>query len=213
MEKVWIIGAGKFGLLAAKRLRKNYQILIVDTDSVRLRIFEDMKLTFVQNDGVNYLAKNLSRNTDVAWIIPALPVHLAWEWSRNKIGRSRLKPLVLPDKALPLLPNPIRGKFSHIYTSHAEFVCPDNCSEPDLYCTHTGKPRKQDMDQLLESISFGAFEPMVLKSHQLEPGVGGYRPKSLYNLLDRINQANGPLLICTACRCHGVVTGAVRCAS
>ena len=210
METVWIIGAGKFGRLAAKRLRKNYHILIVDNDESSLRSMEALNLPLVRNDGVKYLVDNLKQGVDVSWIIPAVPIHLAWEWSRRKIGQTRLKPKEPPDNILSFLPHPIRGKSSHIYTSHADFICPDNCNEPDLLCTYTEKSRKQDMDQLLESLSFEAFEPLVLKSRQLAPGVGGYRPDDLYNLLDRINQLRGSLLICTACRCHGVVNGAIH---
>jgi hypothetical protein len=66
------------------------------------------------------------------------------------------------------------------------------------------------MYQLLESLSFEAFEPLVVKSQQLAPGVGGYRPKDLYTLSNKIDGVKGSLLICTACRCHGVVTGAIH---
>ncbi|MBT4089646.1 MAG: hypothetical protein HOE30_14255 [Deltaproteobacteria bacterium] len=45
---------------------------------------------------------------------------------------------------------------------------------------------------------------------RLAPGVGGYRPEDLYNLSGKINRVKGSLLICTACRCHGVITGAIR---
>jgi hypothetical protein len=84
----------------------------------------------VPSDGVKYLDDNLDLKADVAWIIPSLPVHLAWEWSRRKFGRTQLKAKELPDKILFLLPHPMRGNASHIYVSHADFICPDNCSEP-----------------------------------------------------------------------------------
>ncbi|MBU0994917.1 MAG: NAD-binding protein [Proteobacteria bacterium] len=211
METIWIIGAGRFGRLAVNRLRKQFHMVIVDTDESRLRTMEGTNLTLVQSDGVKYLADNLDLKADiVSWIIPSLPVHLAWEWIRRKSGPTQLKALELPDTILSLLPHPMRGQSSHIYVSHADFICPDNCNEPDLFCTHTKKPRQQNMYQLLESLSFEAFQPLVVKSRQLAPGVGGYRSEDLYNLSDKIGQVKGSLLICTACRCHGVITGAIH---
>ncbi len=210
MKTAWIIGAGKFGRLAAKRLRNKFNIVIVDKDESLLHAMDALKISHARADGVEYLMDNLKHGVDVSWIIPALPIHLAWEWCWRKIGQTQLKPQVLSDKILPFLPHPIKGKSSHIYTSHADFICPDNCNEPDSFCTYTEKPRKKDMDQLLESLSFGSFEPLVLKSKQLAPGVGGYQPEDLFRLLNRIKQLRGSLLICTACRCHGVITGAVH---
>jgi len=209
METVWIIGAGRFGRLAANRLGGKFHMVIVDKDESRLCTMEGTNRILVQSDGVQYLADNLSVKADVSWIIPSLPVHLAWEWSRIKSGQAHLKAQELPDKIMSFLPHPIRGNASHIYVSHADFICPDNCNEPDLVCTHTRKPRQQNMYQLLESLSFEAFEPLVVRSQQLAPGVGGYRPKDLYNLSNKIDRVKGSVLICTACRCHGVVTGAI----
>jgi TrkA-N domain len=210
METIWIIGAGRFGRLAAKRLGEKFHMVIVDVDESRLRTMEGKNRTLVKSDGVQYLNDNLELKADVSWIVPSLPIHLAWEWSRRKLGQSQLKAQELPNKILPFLPHPMRGDFSHIYVSHANFICPDDCSEPEFLCTHTKKPRQQNMYQLLESLSFEAFEPLVVKSRQLAPGVGGYRPEDLYTLSDKIDRVKGPLLICTACRCHGVVTGAIH---
>ncbi len=210
IETVWIIGAGRFGRLAVNRLRGKFHMVIVDTDESRLCTMKGTNRILVQSDGVQYLVDNLDLMADVSWIIPSIPVHLAWEWCRRRSGQTQIKAQELPDKIMSLLPHPMRGKSSHIYVSHADFICPDNCNEPDLFCTHTKKPRQQNMYQLLESLSFETFKPLVLKSRQLAPGVGGYRPKDLYSLSGKIDRVKGSLLICTACRCHGAITGAIR---
>ena len=44
----------------------------------------------------------------------------------------------------------------------------------------------------------------VLRSHQLAPGVGGYRAAELLGLRDRLAAQGGDWLLATACRCHGV---------
>ena len=210
METVWIIGAGRFGRLAVKRLQKNFHLVIVDIDKNRLNAIEGSNLTLEQGNGIDYLTDNLSQKTMVDWIIPTLPVHLAWEWSQKKIGTHSLTPQIIPNEIDSLLPHPMRGNQSHIYVSHADFICPDNCIEPDHFCTYTKKPRKKDMYLLLESLSFRGYQPLVIKSRQLAPGIGGYRPTDLFNLSDKIEQIKGELLICTACRCHGVITGAAH---
>lgn len=210
METVWIMGAGRFGRLAVNRLRGKFGMVIVDTDAARLCTMAGMNHILVKGEGVQYLADHLTPETEVSWIVPCLPLHLTWEWCRKKFGHTQLKTQELPDKILSVLPHPMRGESSHIYVSHADVLCPENCNEPDRFCTRTGKARQQNMYQLLESLSFEGFEPLVIKSRQLAPGVGGYRPKDLFNLSDKIDKAKGSLLICTACRCHGVVTGAIH---
>ena len=59
-------------------------------------------------------------------------------------------------------------------------------------------------------IQYKPYRAMVIRSHQLGPGIGGYRPEQLFELLDRVERSKGPLLIGTACRCHGVITGLER---
>lgn len=213
MQTAWIIGAGTFGYMAAKKLNTEYRIVLVDTDAECLDKITLSDIEKVHDDGVKYLAENLDEKSEVSWIVPCLPMHLAWEWCREKIGPAGLVPNEPPLELDRLLPHPMRTPGPHIYVSHADFVCPAHCSEPDARCTVTRQPRKPDMDGLLESVSVQGFRPAVLKSRQLAPGVGGYRPKDLFTLLKQVKTATKDLLICTACRCHGVVTGAVYNAS
>jgi hypothetical protein len=44
----------------------------------------------------------------------------------------------------------------------------------------------------------------------LGAGIGGYRSEHLFALLDTVEHARGELLVSTACRCHGVITGLGR---
>ncbi|MGA6925486.1 MAG: hypothetical protein WBY88_07385 [Desulfosarcina sp.] len=104
------------------------------------------------------------------------------------------------------MPHPIRGKTGQAYVSHADFICPDNCPEPEKICTHTGRPRPPDLVRLLRRLDFENVLPIVLRSHQLLPGVGGIRPADLIGALDMARRHSQPLLmLATACRCHGVV--------
>ncbi len=93
-----------------------------------------------------------------------------------------------------------------MYVSHADFYCPEDCAEPRDICTVTQEPRKRNMFELLGEVDLPPFQSLVIRSRQLGPGIGGYRPERLLELLSLVNQAAGPLLVSTACRCHGVIT-------
>ncbi|MDD9305064.1 MAG: potassium transporter [Desulfobacter sp.] len=210
METIWIIGAGQFGLRAAKWLfnqEKKYEVTLVDLDENALVRATALGCSVTACDGSIFLNEHLTKTHGPDWIVPALPVHLAWEWSVLKMGETRLTPVLLPQEIDPLLPNPMRGAQTQIYVSHADFICPPNCNEPDDKCTKTGKPRKEDMFTLLSKIDLLGIQPFVIQSCQLGPGVGGYRPNVLFDLLDRLCDHQGPCFVATACRCHGVVSG------
>lgn len=206
----WIIGAGKFGAKAVQRLAKKYpgtRLTVVDRDQNALRIFERLPVTLVCHEGASYLDQNLDTNDAPNWIVPAVPVHLAFQWVKLRMRKEgcSLKELPVPREIEMMLPNPVRGRDGQLFVSYADFLCPDNCSEPFDRCTFTGKPRKGLLYQTLEKIVFGDFVSIVLRSRQLAPGVGGYGPKALSESFGRVQNSTGPILYSTACLCHGVM--------
>ncbi|MGM0393703.1 MAG: NAD-binding protein [Thermodesulfobacteriota bacterium] len=211
MIQVWIIGSGKFGLRAARWMRGQKEppmdVTLVDQDRLCLEKAAALGCTTVVGDGAEFLFKEMTRNRKPDWVVPAVPVHLAWEWCRLTLGTGRLVSHLLPEAIDACLPHPMRGTDNQIYVSHADFICPTNCSEPDDRCTVTGKPRKKDMFRLIAQLDFPGVVPFVIQSRQLGPGVGGYTPADLYALADRISRHTGPCLVATACRCHGVISG------
>ena len=72
-------------------------------------------------------------------------------------------------------------------------------------CTVTGKQRETDMFDLIPRIQVKGFLTRVVRSHQLAPGVGGYRLSVLWSLLEEVRSTEKDFLIATACRCHGVI--------
>ena len=213
MEEIWIVGAGQFGLIAYQRLSKGHRerrFAVVDPVESNLLKCKGPNTTLEQGDGALFLEQNLDAENGPDWIIPALPVHLAVEWLLLRLGPERLRRIASPLEMDPLLPNPMRGPDGDIYVSHADFKCPDDCAEPLDTCTATGKKRKQNMFEILGQIRLSPFQPLAIRSHQLGPGIGGYRPRQLLSLLDEVEKARGHLLVSTACRCHGVITGLER---
>jgi hypothetical protein len=211
METVWIAGMGHFGLLALRKLamqQKERQFVLIDPVKANLEQGKGANCILEQTDGVDFLEQHLLPGNEPEWIIPALPLHLAAEWCLRRLGHGRFcRAFYLPPETDSLLPNAMRGTEGDIYVSHATFRCPDNCSEPRELCTVTQTPRKQNMFELLEHIEIPRFQSLVIRSHQLAAGVGGYRPEQLFSLLHQAENAKSDVLISTSCRCHGVITG------
>ncbi|MFH0730979.1 MAG: potassium transporter [Pseudomonadota bacterium] len=210
-ETIWIAGMGYFGLRALQKLSmqgKERQFVLIDPATATLEAVECGKCGFEQTDAVAYLEHHLRPGNVPDWIIPALPLHLAAEWCLRRLGPKRFgRKLSLPLDMDLLLRNPVRGTTGDIHVSHASFRCPEDCPEPRDICTVTRSARKQNMFELLQLLRFPLFESLVIRSHQLAAGVGGYRAAQLFSLLRQVDEAKGDVLISTACRCHGVMTG------
>jgi hypothetical protein len=205
--RIWIIGAGRFGRLAVKRIRDRFgeiHITIVDQDP---GVMDLTGVTPICEEGVGWLHRMLDEHAPVDIIAPVIPIHLAAAWLKQKLAPfGEVQAVPVEDAWLEKLPNPMRGETGQVFVSNADFLCPDNCPEPKDRCTHTGKPRSMDLFRRLEQLDSNDTLPIVLRSHQLVPGIGGIYPKDLYAALrTAVQHPNRPLMICTACRCHGVV--------
>ncbi|OIN96135.1 MAG: hypothetical protein AUJ48_01995 [Deltaproteobacteria bacterium CG1_02_45_11] len=209
MKDIWIIGGGQFGLKAAQELSCNtpeIDITAVDKDSNICKQLDMLSFRTVCGDGIKYLYDNLKGQDYPDWIVPAIPVHVAYEWIRSKLSvKYHFKARDVPDDLAQILPNPIRGDKGELYISNADFICPDNCPEPVAICTYTGEQRPGILHNVLESIHYHDFCSVVVRSRQLSLGVGGYPPKALFKAFFDITTSTTPVLLSTACRCHGVM--------
>jgi hypothetical protein len=209
MDNFWIIGGGTFGLRAARVLRKidsANRLTIVEKNNAVCGQLSGEGFEAVCMDGIQYLERHLIDNQFPHWIVPAIPLHVAYEWIGAKMpARHRIKDMNIPPDLVSVLPNPIPGETGQLFISIADFKCPPNCSEPDDICTYTGNPRPMILHQFLKSIQFKDFASVVIRSHQLAPGVGGYRPAALFDAFSQIRDMQAPVLLSTACSCHGVL--------
>lgn len=209
MKEIWIVGFGHFGQRAAAILskRKDARVTAVDSNPDHVARAKSMDVACVEQDGADFVAERLEREPP-QWIVAALPVHLTFEWLLKQLNRDHsARRIILPDTLDTLLPHPMRGENGDIYVSHATWRCPEDCAEPGDYCTVTGEKRPLDMFRFLEGVAFENYTSLVVRSRELAPGVGGYRPEDLLSIYDRVQKGNSPFLISTACRCHGVVSG------
>lgn len=208
-QSIWILGAGRHGRRAADTLRQNHpaaDIVIVESSSEVCKQMATLSFRVACRDGVAYLFENLEKGRGPDWIIPMIPVHVAYEWVRLKLEKSHhIRAVAVPEKVVATLPNPVRGAGGQIYISNADFRCPPNCPEPDEVCTYTGKPRPRILHEFLENIDHPGFRSVVVHSRQLLPGIGGYAPSALFQALGTIASENGAVLLSTSCRCHGVM--------
>lgn len=207
----WIIGGGKFGSRAAHCLNRkdpNARILLIDSDPDRLQGWKG-RVDTVQADGVTFLERRLDDGSDMMlpdWIVPAIPIHVAFEWIRCTLKMHlEVTPISVPEKLASFLPHPVWGKEGELYVSYAKFICPEDCLEPPDLCTVSGKPRGTDLYHVLEKVEVADFRSVVIRSHQLAPGVGGYPAQALVNARSEIGLSEGRVLVSTACCCHGVV--------
>lgn len=205
----WIIGAGEFGRKAVRKLRKKYPeacLTVVDHDPQALIGLEDSAIDRICMEGASYVASHLNDRNEPDWIIPAVPIHLAFEWVIRRLAPdARIQTESVPEAIAEMLPNPKRGEQGQLYISYADFRCPDHCTEPYDLCTWTGKPRNGLLYKKIEEISYKDYKSIVVQSRQLAGGVGGYQPKALRNSLSAVLETTTAFLYSTACFCHGVM--------
>ncbi|PHR28463.1 MAG: hypothetical protein COA36_06190 [Desulfotalea sp.] len=207
-ETIWILGGGQFGKRAAVQLRKRSRsstIVVIDPHP-DASLPKDVEVVTV--DGIEWLSEHFCPGTQVSKIIPALPVHMIAEWLRKIIteeGGSVYSPEI-PNELFPHRLHPLRLKPGQFVVSHANFICPLNCSEPDDLCTYTQQPRPTPIYRILRRLDCGRFTPLILRSRQFAPGIGGFIPEDLWGFQKNVRALEGaPLLIGTACKCHGII--------
>ncbi len=204
MTRVLILGAGKFGLQAALILsqKEKNRVTVVDADPTRCEAVTALGIDAVCEESIKFLADNLTPD----WIVPVVPLHVAYEWLKTTLPEGvTLKSLPVPQQIVDMLPNPMAGDKGQLYISYADFVCPEECPEPARICSFTGKARKGILYRTLEAVTFKDYLSVVVQSRQMAPGVGGYRPRDLIAARRQVLSADGPVLLSTACKCHGVM--------
>ncbi|HPQ28916.1 MAG TPA: NAD-binding protein [Desulfobacteraceae bacterium] len=208
-ESIFIIGAGHFGGRAARSLVKKSKgpVFIVDIDENSISQVKDLPVKLIVYDGSRFLIDNFHLLKPPNLIIPALPIHLAFEWLKRYLyDRLKIKQISFPQEIRDFLPFTWQGSEGSLLISYADFICPDDCSEPE-YCTVTGERREIPLHDLVEGLELDDFGVHVIKSLQLAPGVGGYKVEDLMKAAEIIVQnKEGKWLISTACRCHGILT-------
>ncbi len=210
-----IVGTGKFGRLAAVRLRAQdpgARFTMVDHNPQALETVKTLapEAQAVVGDGPAFLASRLADLGRWDFILPCVPLHLAF-------AALRLGPLAPPAWELTAVPAALeqlaavarRGSDGELYLSRATHLCPDDCDEPEV-CPVDGLPRRPGLGEVLAGFHLPGWEVRVIISRLLAPGVGGFLPQALAALATRPETLPRRLALATACCCHAVVHGARR---
>jgi len=212
MASYLILGAGTFGRLALERLARQdaaASFVVVDRDPMALAMRADgvPGRMPVPVEAVAFLVQHLRGDGRWDWIIPMVPVHVAYHWLlAGPLAGSDWRPASVPEALAELIPGGRRGPQGELYLSRARNLCPDDCAEPEV-CPVTGESRDPPLYQELASLQVPGYEIKIIPSRQLAPGVGGYPPWRLLDLARDMGALKGNVLIATACRCHGVIHG------
>lgn len=210
---IFILGAGRFGSRAAKILcsRRKTAIWLIDKDREPLSKQENLPVSRIQMDAVQFLSERFSSLFPENLLVPSVPVHLAFEWLMSFCGEISREDI--PGETKMLLPNSWAGSEGSLLVSDADFLCPDDCPEPADHCTITGKRRETPLYQRLREIHAPDHRIHIIRSRQLAPGVGGYMVRDLMDVLENLRRhREEKWLLGTACRCHGIVTAfRIRC--
>jgi hypothetical protein len=213
MASYLILGAGKFGQLACQRLSRldaAAEVLVVDRAPAPLAAIERVPGRRVQADAIACLVERLKAGDRWDWIVPMVPVHVAYEWLlAGPLKGSDWQPVAVPEALARSFPGAQRGLHGELYLSRARHRCPDDCAEPAV-CPVTGEPRDLALHQALAALDGAGYQLRVIASQQLAPGVGGYAPRQLLDLARAMEAMEGTVMIATACRCHGVVHALAR---
>jgi hypothetical protein len=215
MASYLILGAGKFGRLSLRRLTARdpeARFLVIDRQESALaeaRTSKNERAEMRAGEAVTYLATHLGPEPPWDWLIPMVPVHVAYGWLlAGPLAGEDWEPAEVPRDLEDLAALAVRGSARELYLSQARHRCPDDCDEPRA-CPVTGEEHQPLFTKLTEA-SCPELPILVVASRQLAPGVGGFAPQRLLELAAKVAEAPGPLLIATACRCHGVVHGLKR---
>jgi len=207
---VIVIGAGHFGRRAVELLspRRGAPLWVVEKDEEALRSVEHLPVERILQDALSFLVECFHLLHPENIIVPAVPIHLAFEWLRlSTSGAFRVSRIEAPESIKPLVPHAWAGGEGSLLVSYADFRCPDDCPEPADHCTVTGKRRGTPLYALLRGMDLPGYRVHVIRSRQLAPGVGGYKVGDLQELLGRVDSAGeGKWVVATACKCHGVVS-------
>ncbi|EEG78714.1 NAD-binding protein [Dethiobacter alkaliphilus] len=196
-----ILGAGQFGRRAATFLQKSKgSIAIVDNNKEALDQVTGKTQTF-KSEAIEFMQKHLDR---YEWVVPAIPVHVAllWLFSEFKDAGRQIEKISVPEQVT--VPNPFWHNGT-LYASLASHLCPEDCPEPDGYCTVTGEERKEPLYRILGELKVPGFTVNVLQSHQMAPGVGGLLVRELKELREEFKSGKSSRILATSCGCHAVI--------
>lgn len=220
-------GGGCFGSYHTRQLVKGIsrgrlpaeRVLVVDRNAdcaASVEFAGEPLVKIALGDWVSYLGGYLetARAAEAHLVPPPIGPHVALEWLKLALafgaGEATLEQTPLGRGAgLPYEHLDSRGNF---FLSHAGWLCPTNCYEPEV-CPATKGPRDWSMPETVRSLASDARPDldgvMVLHSRHLGYGISTIPMRELLGARDRavalaaVGEAH--IMVATVSHCHGVL--------
>lgn len=199
---VLVLGAGRFGRLAAQRLAGRVMAVAECGPAPQA---SELAAPLWPLEAVAATQAALALPQPPAWVVPCVPIHFLTLWLAARLASQAPRLGPPPAQVEALLPLVGRGQEGQLYLSLTDTLCPDDCPEPASTCPKTGQPRPEPLFAHLQALALPGWGNACLRSRQLAPGVGGLLVSEMLELADRLAAQGGAWLVGTACRCHGVL--------
>lgn len=223
---VLILGGGKYGTIALKRLKgRSERIVVVDIDPdcqagryTERTISGNEKpgkgLSLVLSDGASFLSRMIDLGDVPDFVVLTVPKNvmaaLFISWTESLGMEVAFEPDWMLKVAEGFPEKYVVAKdrtFGVLVASYArDHVCLDGCMQPEV-CPVTGERREKTMIELAISSVDGDFV-RIFESRLLESDVGGVEGKAVleaYSEFKSCAHKGMRLAIGTACRCHAIV--------
>jgi hypothetical protein len=225
-----ILGGGCYGSFYLRQLLRARdaealpvsEIVVVDHNPRPRAARENVEaeiVRFAEADWSDFFDSHLAtlpNNTTDQFVPSPFNPHLGLGWLMRLV-QHEFPDLHLALEPFSLLPDtPYREQREHgtMVASHADWICPVHCIEPEI-CPHTRGPRFWDMDvtgrllgKRLENVGQPVESVHLFHCHHVSYGVGAYPAVELLQAREGILSALRPggnqrFLIGTISRCHG----------
>jgi hypothetical protein len=234
-----VLGGGCYGTFYTRQLMRAAdagaiappEIIVVDHNDrpqvVREGITDDRVrlLRADWDDWFDHHLAELPADSDDQLVPPPFTPHLALSWLLRALQRDRpgLVWAIEPFSLLPVLPFARQADNGTLAASHADWICPVHCIEPDV-CPKTRGPRDWDMADTARDLAArltangqDVQQVRLLQCLHFTHGVGTYPLAELISARHEIGGLAGRqhslvrVLVGTVSRCHGamhLLTGA-----
>lgn len=231
-----IFGGGCYGTFYARQLVRAAatgalpvsEALVVDRNAVSRTERElgtaDGLLRFVHAEWEPFLAEylpTLPEGADDVIVPPPFTPHLALAWILERLRRERPERewRLEPFGALPDTPFQRQAEGGPLVVSHADWICPVHCIEPEV-CPHTRGPRDWDLERTVHEFAgtlSEAGQPIervhLFLCHHLAFGVGGYPAARIITAFrdirdrsdSRVGRVPPRFIVGTVSHCHGAL--------
>lgn len=152
-------------------------------------------------------------------VTPPFTPHLALAWLLRRMQRElpAVSWALEPFRRMPGTPFQQQAEGGPLLVSHADWICPVNCIEPER-CPKTRGPRYWDLDRTVRALAVALGEGgqtvdqvHLFHCHHVAYGVGAYPlaelPAAAESIAAAARSADGPLrvLVGTISHCHGAL--------